>query len=291
MKSAVVAIAGRPSAGKSTFLNSVCGGKVSITSPVPQTTRNRIRGILTRDAGQLVFLDTPGFHLSERKLNLKLRELMLSSLSEVDAVLYIIDATRDLGGEETELIDVLRQTGKPTAVLFNKMDRVSTVPEALRNAVATALPAAPVFQGIASTGAGLDEVLKALFKLSPEGEPLYPNDYYTDQTPEFRISEIVREKAIHETREEIPHALYVHIEDLEYREDRELLWARVILFVERESQKGILVGRGGEKIRRIRLLAEAELSELFPYKVALDLRVKVDERWRRRDALLSRLIT
>lgn len=291
MKSAVVAIAGRPSAGKSTFLNSVCGGKVSITSPVPQTTRNRIRGILTREAGQLVFLDTPGFHLSERKLNLRLKDLMLSSLSEVDAVLYVVDATRDLGEEERELLDVLRQTGKPTAVLFNKMDRAASVPDNLRKAAAAALPGAPTFEGAASTGLGLDAVVKALLDLSPEGEPLYPSDYYTDQTPEFRITEIVREKAIQETREEIPHALYVQIADLEYREDRELLWARAFLFVERESQKGILVGREGERIRRIRLKAEEELSALFPYRVCLDLRVKVDERWRRRDALLSRLIT
>jgi GTP-binding protein Era len=140
------------------------------------------------------------------------------------------------------------------------------------------------------SGEGLEPLLAALWRLAPEGDPMYPPEYYTDQTPEFRIAEIVREKAMRDLREEVPHALFVHIEDLEMRADNTELWARGFIFVERDSQKGILVGRGGERIRATVRDAEAELAGLFPYAVKLDLRVKVRPKWRRDEALLSRLL-
>ncbi len=290
MKAAFVALVGRPSSGKSTFLNRVCGGKVSIVSPVPQTTRNRVRGIHNGPPGQLVFVDTPGFHSSERKMNLRLRELTLEALKEADLVLYLVDVTRPPGEEELALCGVLRGSEDRLVVGLNKIDVQPNHRALAERELSGALRSPRLFPLSALSGEGLEALLAALWRLAPEGQAMYPPDYYTDQTPEFRIAEIVREKALRDLREEVPHALYVHIEDLELRKENTELWARGFIFVERDSQKGILVGRGGERIRATVRDAEAELSELFPYAVKLDLRVKVRPRWRRDEALLSRLI-
>jgi GTP-binding protein Era len=290
VKAAFVALVGRPSSGKSTFLNRVCGGKVSIVSPVPQTTRNRIRGIYNGPPGQLVFVDTPGFHSSERKFNLRLRELTLAALEESELVLYLVDLTRPPGEEERALMAALRGAQDRLVVGLNKVDAQPSHRELAERELAAALRSPRLCPLSALTGEGVQAVLDLLWQLAPEGEPMYPPEYYTDQTPEFRIAEIVREKALQGLREEVPHALYVHIADLEMRRDNTELWARGFLFVERESQKGILVGKGGERIKATAREAEAELTELFPYAVKLDLRVKVQPRWRRDEGLLSRLI-
>jgi GTP-binding protein Era len=291
MKCATVAVVGRPSSGKSTLLNRICGGKVSIVSPVPQTTRNRVRGILTEPRGQLVFIDTPGFHLSERTLNRHLVQLVSAALAEVDIVLYVVDGTRLFGEEESALLDILRGQPRPVVAALNKSDAPGGAPASLREKVSASLPGVALRPVSALTGDGVDGLVGSVFGLAPEGEQLYPSDYYTDQPPEFRIAEIVREKAINRTREEVPHALYVRMEDLEMRDGGKRLWARGFIFVERDSQKGILVGKGGEKIRQIVSEAEEELCRIFPYAVRLDIRVKVDKDWRSRSGLLKTLIT
>ena len=290
VKSAVVAIVGRPSSGKSTLLNALCGGKISIVSPVPQTTRNRVRGILTTDAGQIVFIDTPGFHLSEKKLNRYMTDLVSSTLAETDLSLYVVDGTRAFGLEERALLDALHRAARPVVACLNKADAAGSSWAAVRAEIETALPAVPLLDISALTGTGLDTLRERLFALSPEGDQLYPPDYYTDQTPDFRISEIVREKAMLQTREEVPHALYVRMEDLEMRDDGATLWARGFICVERESQKGILVGKAGDRIKAIVRDAEKDLAEIFPYAVKLDVRVKVDHEWRKRDPLLRKMI-
>jgi GTP-binding protein Era len=290
MKSAVVAIVGRPSSGKSTLLNALCGGKISIVSPVPQTTRNRVRGILTTDAGQIVFIDTPGFHISERKFNRYMTDLVSSTLAETDFSLYVVDGTRAFGDEERALLEALHRVARPIVACLNKADAAGSSWAAVRAEIETALPTVPLLDISALTGAGLDILRERLFALSPEGDQLYPPDYYTDQTPDFRISEIVREKAMLQTREEVPHALYVRMEDLEMRDDGATLWARGFICVERESQKGILVGKAGDRIRAIVRDAEKDLAEIFPYAVKLDIRVKVDHEWRKRDPLLRKMI-
>ena len=290
MKSTTVAVVGRPSAGKSTLVNRLCGGKVSIVSPVPQTTRNRVRGILTTDKGQIIFIDTPGFHLSDKKFNRYLSDLVSRALSEVDEALYLVDGSRAFGREEQALIDVLRLAAKPMVICLNKKDSGGGFRASVLEKIAGAFPEAPIVQASALTGEGVEEVRDRLFALAPEGELLYPPDFYTDQSPDFRISEIVREKAIALTRQEVPHSLYVRMEDLEMRDDGATLWARGFLFVERESQKGILVGKSGDKIKTIVREAERELAEIFPYAVKLDMRVKVDHEWRKKDPLLRKLI-
>jgi GTP-binding protein Era len=291
MKSAVVAVVGRPSSGKSTLVNALCGGKVSIVSPVPQTTRNRVRGILNDPRGQLVFIDTPGFHLSRRKINVYMTDLVSAVLSEVDVVLYVVDGTREPGEEERTIQEAVRASGRPPVAAVNKRDAPGPAWSGVLASVSAAFPALPALQISALAAEGLEDLKDALFAAAPEGDQLYPEDYYTDQTPEFRVSEIIREKATLQTREEVPHALYVRIEDLEMRNGGALLWARGFICVERESQKGIVVGREGERIKAIVREAERELCEIFPYRVKLDIRVKVDREWRRRDPLLKKLIS
>ncbi len=290
VKAATVAVIGRPSSGKSTLLNAMCGGKVSIVSPIPQTTRNKVRGIRTSAMGQLVFVDTPGFHLSEKKLNRYMSDLVATAIREVDLVLYVVDASRNFGEEERALVDALSEASKPVIVAVNKKDIARGACAVRSREMSKLLPGARLMEISALNGDGVKGLLEGLFALAPEGERMYPEDYYTDQTPDFRITEIVREKAINLTREEVPHSLYVRLEDLEMREAGKVLWARGFVFVERESQKGILVGRGGETIKRITKEAEKDLALLFPYRVRLDLRVKVDKDWRKKDALLKKLI-
>jgi len=290
MKSAVVAVVGRPSAGKSTLVNALCGGKVSIVSPVPQTTRNRVRGILNDARGQIVFIDTPGYHLSRKKINVYMTDLVSAALSEVDAVLYVVDGTREAGEEERTIQETVRASGRPLVVCVNKRDLSGPAWSSVLSAVAAALPGHKALEISAQVSEGLEALKDALFAAAPEGDQMYPEDFYTDQTPEFRVAEIVREKAMLQTREEVPHSLYVRIEDLEMRNGGALLWARGFICVERESQKGIVVGHEGERIKAIVREAERELCEIFPYGVKLDIRVKVDREWRRRDPLLKKLI-
>ena len=289
MKSAFVSIIGRPSAGKSTLINRLCHEKVSIVSPVPQTTRNSIRGILTRQDGQLVFVDTPGYHISDRKFNLQLKEVAEASLEGIDLVLYLIDTTRPPGEEEEDIIRLLRFHSEHMIIGLNKTDDKRSRAGETRRYLEEVFPGVPQFEISALTGRGTEELLTEIFKKAPEGELMYPRDIYTDQEPEFRIREIIREKAIGKVREEIPHALYVEVADMEMRgeEPRQTLWVRAFLMVERESQKGILVGKGGRNIKEIRLSAQKELNDLFPYRIQLDLQVKANPKWRTRDHLLK----
>ncbi len=290
LKSAAVAVAGRPSAGKSTLVNRLCGWKVSIVSPVPQTTRNQVRGILTTVRGQLLFLDTPGYHLSRKKLNLYMTDLVSRTIDEADLVLYVMDGTREFGPEEQALLDTVRKAAKPTVVCLNKLDRAGPHWAEAKRRAGEALPVAAMVEASAATGQGTGELVERLFDASPTGDLMYPPEYATDQPPDFRIAEIVREKAIAHARQEVPHALYVRVEELEMRDEGSTLWARGFIFVERESQTGILVGKEGAVIRAIVQESEAELREIFPWDVRLDIRVRVDKDWRKRDPLLKNLI-
>jgi GTP-binding protein Era len=289
VKAAFAALVGRPSSGKSTFLNRACGAKVSIVSQYPQTTRNLVRGIVNAPEGQLVFLDTPGFHLSERRMNLHLTELVTRALEEVELVLYLVDASRPPGAEERELMQRLKPREEQLVIALNKIDLGTRNVAAFRSELTGVFREPRVISLSAATGEGVQEVLDALLALAPEGEQLYPEEFYTDQPPEFRIAEIIREKAIAQTRQEVPHALYVEVSDLERKGGR--IWARCFIFVERESQKGIVVGRGGERIRQIVEQARAELSDLFPEPVELSVRVKTRPKWRKDESLLKRIIT
>ncbi len=288
-KSAFVAIAGRPSAGKSTLLNALCGQKVSIVSPVPQTTRNAVRGIVNRPEGQLVFLDTPGFHLSDKKLNLKLRDVATDAFADADIVLYLVDATREPGAEEEALALALEPARSRLVCAVNKIDAADAKSESAAAFIAGKFPDAPLLELSALKGEGLDALLSALYAKASEGPAWYPEEYYTDQEPVFRIAEIIREKIFLHTRDELPHAVYVAYKD-STRGPGEALQAEYDLVVERESQKGILIGKGGSMIKRIREEAESDLAGIFDYPVRLKLSVRVDPSWKRDEKRLDSLI-
>ena len=303
-KSAFVAVVGRPSSGKSTLVNFICGAKVAITSVVPQTTRNAIRGILNKEDGQLVFVDTPGRHTSEKKLNKKLIEVSDRALVDSELILYVLDASRPPGPEEIAIAKRLLPFSSRTIAAINKMD----IPQADYKGVLEFLkeempdlPASNCFAISALKKEGVDALLSALYAMAPSGDPMYPDDIYTDQEISFRIAEIIREKAMNRLREELPHSIYVEIADAELRDDiapdREKspsgkrLWVRAFIIAERESQKGMIVGKGGEMIKAIRLSALKDLKQIFEWKIDLDLRVKTGKDWRHNDKVLRRLIT
>ena len=294
LRTAVVAIIGRPSAGKSTFLNTACQEPVSIVSPIPQTTRNAIKGIVNTSFGQLIFIDTPGYHDSEKKLNLRLRNVTESQLEGIDCVLYVIDSTRAPGEEEVKTAALLTALQSKVVVAINKCDLPTSRPLPVRQFISEQLPQIPgerIYEMSAEKDTGINEVLKALYDISPEGEPVYDEELYTDQDLTFRICEVIRGEAINRLQDEIPHAVYVEVADIEHRNEGKKLWIRAFLCVERESQKGIVIGKGAAKIKEIRTAAARKLSEIYIQKIDLDLQVKVDKNWRQRDYTLNRLIT
>lgn len=293
IKTAIVAIIGRPSAGKSTFLNTACQEDVSIVSPIPQTTRNAIKGIVNTSYGQLVFIDTPGYHDSEKKLNLKLRNVTESQIEDIDCILYVIDSTREPGEEEQHTVDLIKKQASKTVVAINKTDVAGSSPKKIRTFLSAALPEIPeerIFEMSAQKDEGINEVLKALYDISPEGDPIYDEETYTDQNLSFRVAEVIRGEAINRLQDEIPHAVYVEVADVEHRNEGKKLWIRAFLCVERDSQKGIVIGKGASMIKQIRMASIKKLSEIYVQKIDLDLQVKVDKNWRQRDFTLNKLI-
>ena len=285
------ALVGRPSVGKSTLLNKICGEKVAIVSKIPQTTRNAIRGIVTRGQRQLIFIDTPGRHASQKKFNKKLLEVSSRALETSDLVLYVLDASRAPGPEEEEIASLLLPLAEKTVAAVNKMDVPGADYKRAAEFISQKLGESMekrCFAVSAYTGCGMDELLSALFAMAPEGDLLYGDEYYTDQETGFRIAEIIREQAINRLYQELPHSLYVDIADMEFKESK--LWVRAFIVVERESQKGMVVGKGGEMIRAIRLGALKNLKQIFDWKIDLDLRVKTGKDWRCNDHLLKRII-
>jgi GTP-binding protein Era len=291
-KAAFVAIVGRPSAGKSTLINRICGEKVAIVSAVPQTTRNAIRGIVNREQGQLVFIDTPGRHISEKKFNKKLSDISGRAVADSDIVLYVLDATRPPGSEEAEIAALLAPRAKRIVVAINKIDDPDADCGAVQAFIAqtvSGLGENRCFAISAKTGEGIEPLLATLYDMAEEGEPFYGEEYYTDQEVDFRIAEIIREQAINRLRQELPHALYVDVADAQFTEENEKLWVRAFIIVERESQKGMVVGKGGSMIKAIRLAALKELRDIFDWKIELDLRVKTGKDWRHDDKTLRRI--
>ena len=287
-KSAFVAVVGRPSSGKSTLMNAFCGEKVSIVSPVPQTTKNTIRGIVNRPEGQLVFLDTPGIHDSDKRLNQRLRDIARDALGEADLVLYVLDSTRAPGTEEKAIAALLSPYAAKTLAAINKIDADGSDAPRARAFLASVLPSLEALELSALRGTGTPDLLARLFERAPEGPAWYPEEYYTDQEPVFRIAEVVREKVLLHTRDELPHAVYVDYQDSGRREDGALVY-EADLVVERESQKGILIGAKGATIKLIREEAERDLEGLFPYAVILSLRVRVRPDWKKDDKLIRKL--
>ena len=291
-KTGVIVIAGRPSAGKSTFLNTACGEKVSIVSSYPQTTRNAIKGIVNSERGQLVFVDTPGLHASDKKLNLKLKAVTIEQLDGADAVLYLLDSARGAGEEEALIAELLKPYQAKMVIGINKIDDKNARADDSVRAIRALLPEVSeerIIRLSAKSGEGVPVVLDALFSLSPVAPALYPAEYYTDQDVDFRIAEVIRGQAMNRLSQELPHSIFVEIADMEMKKPN-LLWVRAFLCVERESQKGIVIGKGASLIKTIRVESIKELRQIFSYRIDLDLQVKVVKNWRQKDVLLTKLI-
>ena len=293
ISNALVAILGRPSSGKSTFVNTACQEPVSIVSPVPQTTRNAIRGIVNTSFGQLVFVDTPGYHESEKKLNLRLKTVTEEQLDGADLILYIIDTTRKPSSEEEINISLAKKYSENLVIALNKIDLKESKPSVIYKFLEENLNGFPkerILEMSAQKDIGINEVLKALYKIAPQNEALYPDEVYTDQNIEFRICEIIRGEAINRLKDELPHCIYVSVADLEQRGQNGKYWVRAFLCVERESQKGIVIGKGASMIKEIRQASLQKMKEIFPFKIDLDLQVKVSKNWRHEDSVISKII-
>ena len=289
----MVAIVGRPSSGKSTFLNTASGEKVSIVSPVPQTTRNAVRGIVNTSYGQLVFIDTPGYHNSDKKLNLKLKAIAEEQLGDADLILYLIDSSRATGEEESLIADLVSAFKDKTVIGINKIDLPESKPKAVRAFLERFFPNFPqerIVEISAEKDTNINDILLQLYTLAPEAEPLYPEEFYTDQEVDFRIAEIIREKAMNSLFAEIPHSIYVEISDMEWKKPGKELWVRAFLVVEKESQKGMVIGKGASMIKHIRVESIKQIRRIFDYRVDLDLQVKVNKNWRQKDFVLQNLI-
>jgi GTP-binding protein Era len=283
--------------GKSTLVNLFCGEKVAIVSPVPQTTRNAIRGIVNREAGQIVFVDTPGRHLSEKKFNKTLTRTSDRVLAESDLILYVLDAAREPGPEEEAVIAALSVLPEPalrdkTIVAVNKADSPKADVARTTAFLREKLPFVPPEHILAVSALqkqNTDALLTLLFEKAPEGAAWYPAEFYTDQDVPFRVAEIIRGAAISRLREELPHAVFVNIEDIALNNETKTLQTRAAICVERESQKGMVVGKGGKMLKHIRETAQKELDAVFDWKVKLDLRVKTVKDWRSDDRILKKL--
>jgi len=292
MKSGTVTIIGRPNSGKSTLLNGLIGQKISIVSDKPQTTRHRILGILTESRGQGIFVDTPGIHKPGYRMNHRMMNSTLESLTAVDLVLLVVDASIPFGAGERFVLDLVKNAGHKTILLLNKIDRISK-PRLL-----------PILQRYsqeygfleliplsALTHENLDLLIDNIFRYLPEGPPLFEPDQFTDRTERFLTSELIREKILARTREELPYSTGVVVRsfDESRRTTRGLVVIEADILVEKRSQQGIILGKGGTFLRDIGILARRDVESLLGCKVHLGLRVRTMSRWRDNDLVLDEM--
>jgi GTP-binding protein Era len=288
-RSGFVALAGRPNAGKSTLVNRIVGGKVAIVSDKPQTTRREIRGIASGSDWQLVLLDLPGVQRPRDALTERMQRRVERSLAEADAVLFMINGEQEIGTGDRFIARAIRNVGLPCVTALNKVDRLdrARTVAALQAAADLGVPG-EVYPLSALSGAGVDELVAELVAMLPEGPFLYPPEEKSDLPLEVRLAELVREQVLRRTREEVPHSVEVEIDELEERDDG-LLFVRARVWAETESQKGILVGRGGKMVRAVGTASRREIEAMLGRRVHLDLNVRVRKGWRRDEGLLDRL--
>ncbi|MXQ53625.1 GTPase Era [Shimazuella alba] len=280
-RSGFVALIGRPNVGKSTLMNEAIGQKIAIMSDKPQTTRNQIRGIYTDDKAQVIFLDTPGIHKPKSKLGEYLVKTAQNAFSEVDLILFLVDAEEGLGGGDQYIIERLKGISTPVFLVVNKIDKVH--PDEL-------LPFIDQYRNLhdfseivpisALQGNNTERLLDLIKDRLPEGPMYYPEDQVTDHPEKFIMGEIIREKVLELTHEEIPHSVAVVVEETKLRDNQQTLYLRAAIVAERKSQKGILIGKQGAMLKQVGKLAREEMERLFGYRIFLDLWVKVRKDWR-----------
>ncbi|MEW6661581.1 MAG: GTPase Era [Bacillota bacterium] len=282
-RSGFVSIIGRPNVGKSTLLNKVVGHKVAIMSDKPQTTRNKIQAVLNGPSGQVVFIDTPGIHKPKHKLGQYMREVALRSLAEVDLILYVVDASAKFGAGEEYILASLEGIDTPIFLILNKLDKVHK--DQLISLIKAYTSRREFTQTIpvsAKTGENTEKMVSLIWEYLPEGPRYFPLDMVTDQPERLLMAELIREKALYQTKEEVPHALAVVVEQVEQRPEN-TVYVSAGIYVERDSQKAIIIGKQGNMLKTIGSLARQDMEALLGSKVYLDLWVRVKKDWRQQD--------
>jgi GTPase len=287
-KSGFIAIIGRPNAGKSTLVNALVGRKVAIVSPKPQTTRNRIQGIVNRDDAQIVLIDTPGIHKAENALGRQMMDEVTNAFDGIDVLTLLVDASTGASAADKYSFDLVRRFKGPVFLVLNKIDQVKKLHLLpLIEHYRQEFEFAEIFPISALTGEGTPELVNGWLAHLPEAPPYFPADQFTDQPERFLAAEIIREKAIVATREEVPYAVAVLLDGFE--ETETLIRIRATLYVEREGQKGILIGKRGETMKKIGTAARKELEAILGIKIFLELFVKVQPQWRQNPNIVGQL--
>ncbi|GER72737.1 GTPase Era [Weizmannia acidilactici] len=280
-KSGFISIIGRPNVGKSTFLNHVIGQKIAIMSDKPQTTRNKVQGVYTTDEAQMIFIDTPGIHKPKHKLGDFMMKVATNTLKEVDLILFMVNAEEKLGRGDEYIIEMLKNIRTPVFLVINKIDLVHS--DDLLGIIGQYKDLYPFREVVpisALAGNNIDRLLETIQKYLPEGPQYYPADQVTDHPERFIISELIREKVLHLTREEVPHSIAVVIDKIERMENRDVIRVMATIVVERPSQKGIVIGKQGAMLKEIGKRARGDIENLLGSKVYLELWVKVQKDWR-----------
>lgn len=283
-KSGFVTVIGRPNVGKSTLLNQVIGEKISIISDKPQTTRNKIQLVYTEENSQIVFLDTPGIQMPKNKLGEYMLKISRSTLEEVDVVTFMVDDSLEVGAMDSMIIEDIRKISTPIVLLINKTDKLNEE-EILK--LIDKYSKMDLFKEIIPISAmnndNIDKYIEVLKKMVPEGPQYFPDDMITDQPERFIISEIIREKALINLEEEVPHGIYVEIDSIKERSNKNIIDVLANIYCEKESHKGIVIGKNGTKLKEIGQTARIDIESLLGSKVNLQLWVKVEKNWRERD--------
>ncbi|MCG3089100.1 GTPase Era [Sporosarcina cyprini] len=286
-KSGFISIIGRPNVGKSTFLNRVVGQKIAIMSDKPQTTRNKVQGVVTMDTSQMIFIDTPGIHKPKHKLGDFMVKSARNTLKEVDIIMFMVNADEPIGSGDRFIIELLRTTKTPVFLVINKIDLVH--PDELLTIITTYTSEyefAEIVPLSALNGNNVERLMETLEKYLPEGPKYYPDDQVTDHPERFIISELIREKVLHLTREEVPHSVAVAIEKIERDEAKGMVNVMATIVVDRDSQKGIVIGKKGALLKEIGTKARHDIEMLLGSKVFLELWVKVQKDWRNKPGQL-----
>ncbi len=288
--SGYIAIIGRPNVGKSTLLNRILGQKIAITSNKPQTTRNRILGIHNFPAGQALFVDTPGIHKAKGKLNRFMVDQAVGACSDVDLILFLVEANDAPGGGDEYILRLLEKSSVPVFLIINKLDLVKA-PDLLKliQQYSERFDFAQVIPISAETGNGVELMLKEVEKYLPQGPQYYPDDLVTDQPEKFIVAEMVREKIMRTTSEEIPYGVGVKVDSFSEQPEKNLVVIQATIHVERDSHKKIIVGKGGQKIKSIGQSARREIERLLGTRVFLELFVRVDKDWSQNERMLREL--
>ena len=286
MRSGFVALAGRPNAGKSTLINSLIGEKVAIVSSKPQTTRSEIRGIYTDENCQIIFTDTPGIHKPKFRLESRMNKEAADVIQGVDLIYLVVDASVPYAKGDKFVLNMVKNTGLPVFLILNKMDKMK--PEKIVKVIQQwqeRYEFAEYFPLSAKFGRSFEDLIKTTSKYLPEGDLLYPAEMTSDGAENFRIAELIREKILTQTEDEVPHAAAVLIENKEFKKDK--VYIQAMILVERDSQKGIMIGKQGQMLKKIGSLAREDIEKLLGKKVFLELFVRVESEWRSRDARIT----